>query len=192
MRCYVQRGQRVLPPSALRRAGSSAKPAHLRREMTGAEQVSQPWQNNILCLLQRQCFCISHWLRKSNYEPHNPSTSEASPATDRTRHNLGGSHVWPECTHLTLLNLPQCQPARASTQHHNKSLIAELFATCFKTGTGSVFRLIPLEIYCIGTKRNTDHVGKKIYVQRQYKIYYSIIYVMQDPKAQQPGLTRQN
>lgn len=32
---------------------SSAEPAHLRGEMAAAEQVSQPPQNNILCLLQR-------------------------------------------------------------------------------------------------------------------------------------------
>lgn len=31
---------------------SSAEPAHLRGEMAGAEQVSQPRQNNILSLLQ--------------------------------------------------------------------------------------------------------------------------------------------
>lgn len=33
---------------------SSAEPAHLRGEMAGAEQVSQPPQNNILSLLQRR------------------------------------------------------------------------------------------------------------------------------------------
>lgn len=55
VRCYVQK--RTMCPSTLcsqmgrKTLESSAEPAHLGGEMSGAEQVSQLRKNNLLCLL---------------------------------------------------------------------------------------------------------------------------------------------
>lgn len=160
--------------------------------MTGAEQVSQPWQNNIFCLLQRWCFCGSHRHEKNQLLATQPQHIRGLTCY---LHKVPQPGRFP-CSTQThpshLIHLSQCQPATAFTQHDNKTLIVAVFATCFKTRTDPVFLLIWLEIYCTGTKWNTDHLEKKTYIQRQSKIYYRIIYFMQDPKVHQPGLTRQN
>lgn len=86
MRCYAQK-RTTCPSTPLcsqmgwKTLKSSAEPAHLRREMTRAEQVSQPRPNNILCPLHfsTRASAEATAVRSRNYYYQPPNAARQGP-----------------------------------------------------------------------------------------------------------------
>lgn len=122
-----------LLPDGLENTQSSAEPAHLRREMTRAEQVSQSQPNNILCQPQHQCFCSNNCCQRQELLTTQRQHISALTYYLQRCHHSEGSHITPNfpCVSLT----SQCQPAVACNGMIHLKLQARL-QLALKQGKG--------------------------------------------------------